>query len=336
MKKHYIIPFFIPFLGCPHKCAFCDQEKITGTETRYAKEAVTAQITSYLKTIDAKSKEQTYIEVGYFGGSFTGLPFTLQKDLLVEAKSFVEEGIIDGIRVSTRPDYITKDILDFLRENSVSTIEIGAQSLDSEVLLKSKRGHLLDNTIQAAELIKKGGFNLGLQLMIGLPGDTMEKSIISAKRAAALQPDFVRIYPTLVLKGTELAKQYSLGQYIPWELDEIINAAKKMYYIFTQQDIKVIRIGLQDSAELKKDHLVAGPYHPATGELVQAAVYLDMIGYLVKQNFKKLTDDVYIYCSIYEQSKIRGQKNTNIIELNKWFPQYHFHIKPTSEIPKNS
>lgn len=331
-KKHYIIPVFVPFAACPHKCIFCEQENITGVKSRETDVDVSAIITEYLDTILVK-QEDKYIEVGYYGGSFTGLPLATQRKLLAPAGALLAQGIINGIRLSTRPDYINKEILDLLRENKVSTVELGVQSLHDEVLALAKRGHTVSQVQEAVTLIKQAGFKLGIQLMVGLPGDTPDKSVASAKATVALKPDFVRIYPAIVLASTELATMYQQGKYQPWSLDVTVQVIKDMTYAFNVNNIPIIRIGLQDTELLKEHSYLAGPYHPAIGELVKAAVFLDFIQYLINLNKYYKKSKIALYCAKADESKVRGHKNNNLLTLADKYPGLEILIKPSLDIP---
>jgi len=214
-----------------------------------------------------------------------------QNELLSAANKLLKEGKIHSIRLSTRPDYINEFILDNLKKHNVRTIELGVQSLDDDVLVAAERGHTSYDVYNAVSLIKKYGFKLGLQMMIGLPKDSEEKDIQTARKIVDLKPDFVRIYPAVVIKDTEMEHMYRKGKYIPLTIDEAIHITKKVYLIFIKNDIKIIRIGLQASEgiALGKD-VVAGPFHPAFRELVESAIMCDMIEYILKQNFEQQKD----------------------------------------------
>jgi histone acetyltransferase (RNA polymerase elongator complex component) len=339
MSKNYIIPIFVPFFGCPHKCIFCDQEKITGSISSLEGEkeiAVEDIINEHLITIQAKKNEQQRIEIGYYGGSFTGLPFSIQEKLLAPANKLLEKEIINGIRVSTRPDFVTPEAIALLQENKVDTIELGVQSFAEDVLDIAERGHGIKEVYEAAKLIKGAEMRLGIQLMIGLPGDTPEKAVASAKAGCTLFPDFVRIYPVIVLKGTELATQYEKAIFKPWSVNQVVEAAKQMYYVFSSQNIEVIRIGLQDDRLLKEEHHLAGPYHPAMGEIVQAAVFFDMICHLIEDKLLRLSGEVFVFCALVDESKVRGQKSENLSKLREKYPKIRITIKPTPQIPKDT
>lgn len=263
-KKRLIIPIFIPFGGCPNQCVFCDQEGITGNDAMPSLEEVRTTIESYLATWKGKGEK----EAAFYGGSFTGLPKDVQIRYLKEAYGFVAASRIDSIRLSTRPDYINPDIAAYLKEYGVKTVELGVQSMSDEVLRKSGRGHSREDTMKAVKTLKEHGFTIGLQFMPGLPGDDEAAIIDTADEIIALAPDFVRIYPTLILKGTPLHKMYQRGEYAPWPLEKMAAVCGKLSALFSGASIPIIRMGLQPTAELEKS-LIAGPYHPSFRQLVE-------------------------------------------------------------------
>ncbi|MGB2601127.1 MAG: radical SAM protein [Candidatus Omnitrophota bacterium] len=263
MKTHYTIPFFIPLKGCPNRCIFCDQNRITG-ESMPSPEEVSPKIEKYLSTMP---QSDVRIEVGFFGGSFTGLLLDLQKEFLSPVMPFVEEGRIYGIRLSTRPDLINEDIVTFLKDNGVTCIELGVQSMCEEVLSASKRGHTSEDTERASRLILEAGITLGHQMMVALPGSGPEEELYTARRIKELGASQVRIYPVLVVKGTELAQMWQRGEYVPLEEDEAVNRAAALISYFETNGIKVIRCGLHPSEGLLSgEEYLAGPFHPAFGQ----------------------------------------------------------------------
>ena len=272
-QKHYTIPVFIPELACPNRCVFCNQQKISGQILIPEEAEIIAQIEKYLGGFP----QGAHIELGFFGGSFTGVPVDDQKHFLEIAQPYLKSGRIHGIRVSTRPDYISESRLDLLQAYGVTTIELGAQSLDEDVLLKSKRGHSIADVEKAASLIRSYGFSLGLQMMTGLPGDTLEKTLMTAHRIVELGADNTRIYPALVIKNTELEELYLSGQYIPLSIEEAVFRVKQIIPIFEAADITILRIGLHPSEGLLNgDDLVAGPFHPSFRELAETALWGDL------------------------------------------------------------
>ena len=268
--RHVNIPLFIPHLGCKNECVFCNQRSITGLENKVTIEQVKEIITQHLSTIG----EDDHVEISFFGGSFTGLPLVEQIEYLEIAGEYIDGKRVAGIRVSTRPDYIDENILKLLKSYGVTTIELGVQSLDDKVLILSSRGHTIEDVIKAANLIKFHGFKLGIQLMIGLPGDDFDISVRTAYKVVSLKPDFVRIYPTLVIKGTKLAKMLEERAYSPVDLDEAIEITSEMMKIFLSSNINIIRVGLQPTEILLKgDDFIAGPFHPSFKYLVETKMY---------------------------------------------------------------
>lgn len=273
-KKHCNIPIFIPQLACPHQCVFCNQEKISATFSVPKPNEIAAIIDAYLETIP-NNKE---INIAFFGGSFTGIPRNEMIAYLEAAYEYVKDGKVQGIRLSTKPDYITDDILDILEKYGVTSIELGAQSTNNKVLLKSGRGHKFDAIEKAANLIRKRDFELGLQMMLGLPYDTLELAIQTAKDIVRLGADTTRIYPTVVVKGTILEKMYERGDYKVLSLEEAILWSKEVLKIFNAASIKVLRVGLHPSEELELGKsLVAGPIHPSFKEMVLTALWGDIL-----------------------------------------------------------
>ena len=275
-KKHYIIPIFVPHKGCPHDCIFCNQKRITGTEGENVDAGIVEKtINEYLQTINSES---AFIEVSFFGGSFTAIPMDYQNELMGPAQNALQEGKINAIRLSTRPDYINEAILDNLKNHGASIIELGVQSLDEKVLGASGRGHSAEDVYKASRLIKEKGFVLGHQLMLGLPLDSQEKDIDSAKKSISMKPDICRIYPTLVVKNTPMEDLYYKGKYKPYSLDEAVEIGKKVYSLYYASGIPVIRVGLQptDNININGD-IVAGPFHPSIRELVEGSLLNDMV-----------------------------------------------------------
>ncbi|MBQ6557925.1 MAG: radical SAM protein, partial [Clostridia bacterium] len=297
----------------PHDCVFCNQKRITGASSGVTAEDVKNAVEVSLKTLPKMGRR---VEVAFFGGSFTGIPIEEQTELLAAANEYVKSGSVDGIRLSTRPDYITPEILDNLKKYGVTTIELGVQSLDDEVLLKSNRGHTQEDVINAVNLIRKYPFTLGLQMMTGLPGDTAEKSIQTAEKIIALKPDIVRIYPTLTIKDTRLEEMLKTGEYVPQSLREAVDLCAELVSMFEKNNITVIRVGLQATDEISEsgDSVVAGPLHSAFGELVESKIYLGIILNALKDYH---SDNAKIYVAPTEISKATGNKKCNIQEIKK-------------------
>ncbi len=284
--KHYTIPIFIPQLACPFQCIFCNQKKISGHNETPNEKEIYSIIDSHLKTFKRKD---SVINIGFFGGNFTGIPIELQEKYLGIASEYLISGKINGIRLSTRPDYINEEVLELLKRYSVTTIELGAQSLDDEVLRKSGRGHSASDIIRASELIKANGFSLGLQMMIGLPGDTIDKSILTAQKIIKLGADNTRIYPTLVIKETKLEQLYHEGKFSPLPLNEAVEWIKEILIIFENSGINVLRIGLHPTEGfLTGDEIIAGPFHTSLKELVLTQIWKDLFIQKLNKNGKNI------------------------------------------------
>lgn len=307
--RRYNIPIFVPHRGCPFDCVFCNQKRITGIQTEVTFSDVCNTVEEYLKTLPKNNRK---IEVAFFGGSFTGIPIEEQSELLSAAEKYLKEGVIDGIRLSTRPDYIDTVILDNLKKYGVTTIELGVQSMDNGVLKASNRGHTRGDVINAVNLIKEYPFSIGLQMMTGLPGDTEEKSLYTADEIIELKPDFVRIYPTLTIKDTFLEKMYYNGTYKPQTLENAVELAKKLMLKFEENNIAVIRVGLQATDEISENgSVVAGPVHSSFRELVESSIYYDIISEKLPVECKQAK----VYVNPAEISKATGNRRSNIIKL---------------------
>ena len=322
--KHVNIPVFIPHLGCPNDCVFCNQKRISGTSS-FNKNDVDSIIKNALSTVDTENCET---EIAFFGGSFTGIDRNDMIYLLETAYKYIQKGLVSSIRLSTRPDYINEEILDILQKYNVKNIELGLQSMDDEVLKITKRGHTSEQAINACKLIKKYGFNLIGQMMIGLPGSSLEKEIKTAEIIANLC-DGARVYPTVVLRETELCNMAKRGEYIPLKLEDTIERTGEVLLVFDRAKKTVIRIGLQSGDELyDPDVVYGGDYHPAIGELAENYVYYKMVCERLKD---KQTDgkNLVIYCAKGCTSKVVGQKKTNKIKLTK-----NYNIKSLKIIEK--
>jgi histone acetyltransferase (RNA polymerase elongator complex component) len=264
-----VIPIFISHQGCPQRCIFCDQHTITGHARLEGQPVTPAAVKEIIGLwLNRPRKERKNgTQVAFYGGSFTGLSMPRQRELLGAVQPFIENGLVDSLRISTRPDYIDDGVIPILKEYSVSIIELGIQSFDQKVLEASFRGHSAQQSEDAVRLLKNEGFTVGAQIMCGLPSDSTMKLMATAKKIAGLAPDFVRIYPVLVLTGSGLEKMYRNSIYKPLSLAKAIALGCRMKTLFDQHGIKVVRMGLQPSAELA-EKVVAGPYHPSFGELV--------------------------------------------------------------------
>lgn len=314
-KPPFIIPIFISHQGCPHRCIFCDQVRITGT-VREEQQNVS------LRAVEERVKEQLAwprrdpsreVQVAFYGGSFTGLEKSLQKDLLDTVQPFLQSGQVRTIRLSTRPDYVDEQTAVFLKERNVTIVELGVQSMDQVVLDASVRGHTVEHVVQAIDALKQAGISVGAQLMIGLPAESTKNFIAGALRLAKLGPDFVRIYPVLVVKGSGLALLYEQGKYRPLSLYKAIALSAKLKDIFDNCKIPVVRMGLQATDSLP-DSILAGPYHPAFGEMVLSRLMYNKMRSLLNTGGSSKQRE--IVCASADQSIVRGQKNCSIKRLS--------------------
>ncbi len=316
MGRHYNIPVFIPHAGCPNDCIFCNQRKISGQIKMPALDETETIIRSCLET----GKTGYSCEIAFFGGSFTGLPMEEQKNYLELAGRYVKEGKVSGIRISTRPDYIDDDILSIVKEYPVKVIELGIQSLDDAVLKRSYRGYSADRAIHACRLVKKYGFSLGVQVMIGLPEDSLEKSIRTTEKIIFEKPDMVRIYPTLVIRDTRLEKEYINGNYRSLSLDEAVLWCSRLIPLYEAAGIKVLRIGLMhtENIQMGKD-VLAGPVHPAFGELVYSKIWLNRVIKILEAKGKITHQKLLIHVPSSKISTVTGQHSANIKYLKKCY-----------------
>jgi histone acetyltransferase (RNA polymerase elongator complex component) len=364
-----IIPVFLPNLGCHKRCLFCNQKASSGglpspSSVRNFIEASLAKI-SPLNSLSLRGakrrsnlkKEEiatpyglamTYKDNGYgsinfsngktrekqvafYGGSFTAIHRDDQVCYLKEVQPFLTSGLIHSIRISTRPDALDGETLSLLKEYSVKTVEVGVQSMIDEVLLLAHRGHCAADTVNAVSRLQDKKFEVGLQLMIGLPGDTYDRFVQTLDRVIELQPDFVRIHPTLVLKGAPLEDVWRAGEYSPLPLDETVQWLKKGILKLEESSIRVARIGLQPTKELERDY-IAGPYHPALHQLIDSAIFFDMATSLLQVSQKN--GRALFLCHPKEVSNLRGQKNENILRLKKNFKLSEVLIEGRQELPR--
>lgn len=328
-KRHINIPIFIPHDGCPHDCIFCNQRRISGHNHSPSISGVKEIIDRHLKTV----RPEDFCEIAFFGGSFTGIPVAKQDEYLRLADCYVTKGCVSGVRLSTRPDYIDEDILKFLKKHSVKVIEIGVQSLDEEVLRNSARFYTPEEAIRSCNLVKEFGFSLGVQTMLGLPGDTFEKSLETAKNIIKTKPDMVRIYPTLVIRDTELEKIYNRRQYNPLSLEDAVLWCSKLIPMYEAAGISVLRIGLHDAGGLKaKNDVVAGPVHPAFGELVYSNIWRETVIEELLSHGSTQGKGLLIHVHPSEVSQIIGQHRNNIIYIKEHFNLSHVKVLPNMEM----
>ncbi|MCD4742455.1 MAG: radical SAM protein [Desulfobacteraceae bacterium] len=334
--KPLVIPVFIPHSGCPHMCAFCNQSIITNEKACLPDAQRIEDITD--EYLNFKGKRNP-VQLAFFGGNFLGLETSYMLKLLNIANKLKKSGKIDSIRFSTRPDTISKKSLNLIKDFPISTIELGVQSMNDEILKLSNRGHTSECTIVAASLLKKYGFEIGMQMMVGLPKENEKSTLKSAQAVLNLKPDFIRIYPLIVLKGSLIAKWYKSGKYKPLNLDKCVTLVKKIYTLFNDQNIPVIRMGLQASEMLQDDDsMIAGPWHPAFGHLVFSEIFFDKAKTIIKKNLDKNPDTNVIVLKVNpsSESKLRGDKNNNMERLKQIFPKIDFRINTDISINKES
>ncbi len=327
-----IIPFFIPHSGCPHQCVFCNQKNITGQVVSVEASSIPRKIAEYVKTTNPDQP----VQVAFYGGSFTALGIDMQKSYLEAVRPFLLSGQIKSIRLSTRPDNINREILSLLKEYHVQTVELGVQSMDDRVLALSGRGHSAIDTENAVKLLREDAFIVGLQLMPGLPGDSAQKFIDTVDKTISLEPDFVRMYPLLVIKDTPLEGLYKTGQYTPLSFNEAVFLCREALIKFDQADIEVIRIGLQPTAELgKPGTILAGPYHPAFRQVVESSILLDRMKALLT-NRKPSSLEVTFLVNPGDISAAVGQKRSNTEYLKKKFAFKTIHVRPDQSVPRRT
>lgn len=269
--RRRIIPIFVPHSGCPNDCVFCNQRRISGS----AAAATAEEVKKAIENSAALSPNGTRRQLAFYGGSFTAIPRTEQERLLEAAQPYIKNGSIGAIRLSTRPDAIDGAVLARLRRSGVETIELGAQSMSDLVLARARRGHTAADVEAAARMVKAAGFKLILQMMTGLPGAEDETDIETARRLAALMPDGVRIYPTVIVRDTELFDLWQRGEYAEHSVEDAVRVCARILPVFEQAGIPVIRLGLNPTDDLSNADAVAGAYHPALGELVKSRIMLE-------------------------------------------------------------
>lgn len=356
MKPFGMIPFFIPHVGCPYVCTFCNQSRITGQSgiSHLTPEYIQQTIKEYI----GSKREDKFWEVAFYGGSFTAIHSDLQHTLLAPAHEMLRQGIIDGIRCSTRPDAVGDEAISLLQSYGVKTVELGVQSMNDGILVDAKRGHTAQEVVDAVERLKQRGMTVGVQLLPGLKGETWETILETAIAVVKLKPDFVRIYPVLVIENTELADQYRSGEYKPLSTEQAITYCAFLKEWFEEHNIEVIRTGLQSSEELDSGNsLISGPYEPAMGELVVNEQYKQRIEMCIDEHFssKRCLENQYTYhispsvnhyshkveCRTHANntnklmkhkilisyprnltSKVRGLKNRNILYFQETYPQF--------------
>jgi len=312
-----IIPIFIKNRGCPHRCIFCNEKMIAGEQPDDVTEASVRETVG--RYLSGPSKRDGETQIAFYGGNFTGLDQPEQSRLLEMTRPFLESGQVRSLRISTRPDAIDGHILDLLCAYHVKTVEIGVQSMNDEVLALSERGHDARDVIRAVRLLKERGMEAGIHLMAGLPGDSAERFAETAEAAVALRPATVRIHPTIVFKGTGLARMFAAGLYRPLSLEEAVRFCKPAVRRFTAAGIRVVRLGLQTTREMESPgNVVAGPYHPAFGALVYESIFCDMAASLLSR--RRHPDGTFVFLvSPGDVSHLRGRGQQNLNYLKNVF-----------------
>lgn len=304
------ISFFIPHLGCPHKCSFCNQNSITGQSAGEIphKSEIQKTLEKAMQEIDIKDKANT--EIAFFGGSFTAINRDYMMELLSSAQPFIGDGKFSGIRISTRPDYIDREILEILKSNHVTTIELGCQSMNDMVLEANERGHSRQDVINASKLIKEYGFRLGLQMMVGLYKSTPEIDLYTANEIIKLSPEEARIYPVVIMENTKLGRMFKSGEYVPYDFEIAVKLSSEILSLFERNGITVIKLGLHASEVVEKE-CIGGFYHPAFRELCESELYKKELSQMLEGSGKSIKNAVI---SVHPKliSKVIGQKKSNI------------------------
>jgi len=326
-----IIPVFIPNQGCPHQCIYCNQEKITDqSKTTVNASHVKNRLNQAMKSPRFESGKER--EVAFYGGSFTSLGIKRMTELLEAVKPYLQQGLFSSIRVSARPDAIDDERLELMRSLGVSAVELGAQSMDDKVLALSRRGHAATDTIASVEILKRYGFKVGIQLMPGLPGDSREGFSKTIHDVIGLQPDMARLYPAIVIEGTELADRYNHGRYQPLTLEEAILICGEACIRLEQNGIPVIRIGLMSSQSLLKEgQIVAGPWHGAFGFLVRSDIHLKGIQDLLPGHGE--VSQIGIRAPLREIPLVRGYKNQGVRLIEEKTGARILYVKPDDSVP---
>ena len=330
-SRRLIVPVFIPNLGCSHRCIFCQQEKISGQSKMpingdYVKSILDKAISSPRFSSEADT------EVAFYGGTFTNLHENKMKELLNAVTPYQTRRLLKTIRISTRPDEIDEDRLRLLKDLNVSIIELGAQSMDNDVLSRCKRGHTADETVKAVSLLRKYGFKIGLQLIPGLPGDSETTFLKTIDKVIVLQPDMVRLYPAIVIRETELGELYLAGKYKPLTIDEAVQICHKSCLHLEQRGIPVIRIGLMSTPSLMKEgEILAGPWHTAFGFLVRSSIFHEGINHLLPN--KGITKKIGVRMHGREIPLLRGYQNQGLGIIEKKTGARIIYVKADDSTP---
>ena len=333
MIKHYNIPIFLPELACPYRCVYCNQFSITGLNNFVKPEDVKHIIDSHLSSF---KEENRFVEVAFFGGNFTGLPVGMQNDYLEVVQPYLDKNLVHGIRCSTRPDYIDLKRVREIKSYGMCNIELGAQSTDNEVLKYCKRGHTYNDIVEASQIILSEDITLGLQMMIGLPFDSDEKDLQTAKDIVNLGAKETRIYPCIVVKDTELEMMYNSGEYKALSIEEAVERSSKLYNYFTENQVKVLRIGLHTSDELDNEAYVAGPYHKNFAEMVFSHIWKEKFENLKTSESENLKKDIIINVPASQINHAIGWNGENKKLLLEQFRSVDFKCRDASMIPIKS
>lgn len=342
MKTHAIIPIFVPHEGCRNSCVFCNQQAITAREKAPDIAETESIIESHLEQI-GKNPNISRVDVAFYGGSFTGIPGEHQEEYLKTAKRYKEEGRIQEIHLSTRPDYIDETILRRLDAFGVDMVELGVQSFDDEVLRLSRRGHDAETVCRSAAMIKEHGISLGIQLMTGLPGDSYEKSVESARQAVRLGPDTARIYPVVILQDTELCRMYQRGEYSPLPEKEAVRIVRDMLRIFYDAGVYVLRVGLKSTGNITSGGgaVAGGEYHPAFRQMAEAALAREDLENMLEEQLKGVSPErrkglkTTFYAAPGSFSVMAGPGKSNKLYFSGKYPELNLKFAADPEMPRN-
>ncbi len=330
MKDHAIIPIFIPHKGCNNECVFCNQRRITAHSDPLTPSDIHKTVDEYMSTLS--KMDMSEIELSFFGGSFTGIPIDEQKAFLAVAQDYKKRGVIQKIHLSTRPDYIDRSILENLKAFSVDTIELGVQSFSDHVLKASHRGHDSSSIYKSCRLIQEYGFNLGIQLMIGLPEDTFEDDLFSARETVRIAPSIARLYPTVVIEDTGLYDMFQNGTYHPMGLEDAIRRTAAMYRIIDSAGINIIRVGLKSSDIINDSTIDSGTFHPAFRQLVEGLIAREDL----EAQLDGLPPDTGVTCLSHPDSfnNMIGHKAVNKKYFSERFPSLHIKYSADDSVKK--
>ncbi len=330
MKSHMIIPLFIPHRGCPHRCSFCDQRRITGRNEVPDPTDIPDLLQTWLSTAGPEVKTR---ELSFFGGSFTLLPRGRIEAYLKAARPFLDSGDLTGLRCSTRPDALGPDVLDILKTGGVTTVEMGVQSLHDDILERARRGHDSRSAREADRRLQEAGFRRVIQLMVGLPGDTPERARNTARQVSRLKPEGVRLYPAIALENTGLGEIFLRGEWSPLSIDEAVEWCADMTDILTGADVPVIRTGLHPMRPGEESGILAGPYHASFGFLVRSRLARRNLSEKIRSFLKDkpAVKEITITLPARRQAEYIGPGRRNLLEIEEFWPEYLFRWSYTEE-----